>query len=439
MVKHYSTRGSTSRQIAADLEGAIRTGKIHPAERLPTVRELAGELSVSPATVSSAFGKLRTRGLIVGRGRGGVRVAGPSSLSARPALRVPPGARDLTVANPDPALLPSLQHALKTLDRRPHLYGEPRNVPELIDIATQRFRDDGIDADSVVIASGALDGLERVLQAHLRVGDRVAVEDPGWTNVQDLVRALGLEPIPVPVDDYGLVPEHLEQALRGGVHGVIVTPRGQNPFGAALDTRRVNDLRRVIGSQPDLIVVEDDYAPWVTGAKAMTLTKGLPRWAVIRSVSKALGPDLRLAMVAGDPETCERVERRQLVGTGWVSHILQQIVTSLLSDPTVEQLLVKAHDSYSERREALMDALLEHGIHAYGRSGLSVWVPVREEASTMQLLLEAGWAVAPGERFRLRTPPALRITTTTLRQGEAIRLGRDLAAAMRPKRVRYSA
>lgn len=437
-MRRYSIEGNSASAIAAELESAIRRGGIASGERLPTVRRLAEQLGVSPATVSSAFGKLRARGLIVGRGRGGARAAGHPPLPARPGLSVPAGARDLTVANPDPALLPSLERALGAVDRRPHLYGEPRNLPELMEIAVQSFGADGIHVRSVVVAGGALDGLERVLQAHLRVGDRVAVEDPGWTNVLDLVRALGLEPVPVSVDDHGLVTESLERALHTGVQAVIVTPRGQNPFGAALGTRRVKELRRVLGSHPTVLLVEDDYAPWVAGAPTLTLTRGRDRWAIIRSVSKALGPDLRLAMIAGDAETCARVERRQFVGTGWVSHILQRLAASLLSDPEVEQLLVRAGDTYAERRKALIDSLHGHGVQTHGRSGLSVWVPVREEAATLQSLLEAGWAVAPGERFRLRTPPALRITITTLEPKDAVRLGRDLAAALAPRRAAYS-
>ena len=74
----------------------------------------------------------------------------------------------------------------------------------------------------------------------------------------------------------------------------------------------------------------------------------------------------------------------------------------------------RAERTYRQRREALVQALDRFGITAYGDTGLGVWVPLAEEAETVQQLLERGWAVSAGERFRFRAQPGIRITTTTL-------------------------
>jgi hypothetical protein len=76
----------------------------------------------------------------------------------------------------------------------------------------------------------------------------------------------------------------------------------------------------------------------------------------------------------------------------------------------------------------MIAALQERGIAAHGRSGLNVWVPVREESPVVSALLSAGWLVAAGERFRIATRPAIRITTSTLRDGEADEIARIIAA-----------
>jgi hypothetical protein len=65
---------------------------------------------------------------------------------------------------------------------------------------------------------------------------------------------------------------------------------------------------------------------------------------------------------------------------------------------------------------------------------MNVWVPVAEEGAVVQRLLGAGWAVLPGERFRLHSRPGVRVTVSTLGEGEAERLAADLAAALAPGR-----
>jgi len=149
-------------------------------------------------------------------------------------------------------------------------------------------------------------------------------------------------------------------------------------------------------------------------------------------VSKFLGPDLRLAVVAGDELTLARVQGRQSLGVRWVSHVLQELALALWSDPSSGRRLAQAADVYSARRRALLDALGRAGVAADSRSGFNVWIPVREETSAVQQLAACGWAVAAGERFRIRSGPAIRVTTSALPINRAMQLAADIAAAVRP-------
>jgi len=139
---------------------------------------------------------------------------------------------------------------------------------------------------------------------------------------------------------------------------------------------------------------------------------------VVRSTSKTHGPDLRVALLAGDRETVARVEGRQRIGFRWVSHLLQRVVVALESDAASRRRVARAARHYAARRTALVRALAARGIAARGRSGLNVWIPVPEESAAVQSLLGAGYAVAAGERFRIASPPAIRITVSTLASPE---------------------
>jgi DNA-binding transcriptional MocR family regulator len=423
--------------IAGRFEGDIRAGRLRPGDALPPVRTLADRLAVSPGTVAAAYRTLRLRGLVGGQGRRGTRVTARPPLAVRPLDVAPAGLRDLATGNPDPALLPTLP-PLRLAP--PPLYGAGAHVPELLRLAREALAEDGIAADHLAVMGGALDAIERVLQAHLRAGDRVAVEDPGYPGVLDLVAALGLVAEPVALDEHGMRPDALERAVRAGARACVLTPRAQNPTGAAFDERRARALRDVLARHRDVLVIEDDHAGPVAGAPAFTTCDaGRGRRAVVRSVSKWLGPDLRLAVVAGDEETIARVHGRQALGAGWVSHVLQRLVAQVWSDRAAAKRLASAAATYERRRQALRDALATRGITAHGRSGLNVWIPVREEAAVVTHLAGSGWAVRAGERYRLKSAPAIRVTTSTLLETEAGRFAADLARLLAPARSLHTA
>lgn len=432
VVAHHITGGNAV-EIAASVETAVRDGAIGPGAQLPTVRGLAARLRVSPTTVAAAYRSLRQRGLLVAAGRRGSAVSHHPPVGAQPAQIVPAHALDLASGNPDRALLPSLAPALRAIDASPVLYGDDVCEPELIRLAKRVLAADGVPVDALTIVSGALDGLERALSAWLRPGDKVAVEDPGFPAVFHLLSALGLVAVPVGVDDSGPLARDVERALRAGVSALVVTTRAQNPFGSALDERRARELRALLKSYPNVLLLEDDHGGAVAGAPGRTLCgTGVERWAVVRSVSKALGPDLRLAFLAGDATTIARIEGRLSLGIRWVSHLLQRTVAALLRDRDVTRRLRDAERTYTERRQALLDALAAQGIAGFGRSGMNVWVPVSDEDTVAASLLAAGYAVSTGARFRIRSAPAVRITTATLPVAEAPALAGALARALRP-------
>lgn len=439
MTVRYQIKGTSAAAIAASVEAGVRGGDLPPGGELPPVRALAATLGLSPATVASAYRTLRQRGVVETAGRRGTRVRQrPPVAGARTGrLPVPPGARDLSAGDPDHRLLPDPRPHLRRLAEAPGppiSYRDAGAVPDLVALARQRFAADGVAlaGDQITVTGGALDGIERLLGAHLRPGDRVAVEDPGWANLLDLVAALGLEPVGVPVDEQGPTATGLRRALAAGARAAVVTTRAHNPTGAAVTGQRAAALRAELAAYRGVLVVEDDHAAELAGVPLHSLAGATGAWALVRSVSKPYGPDLRLAVLAGDEATVARVEGRIRAGTGWVSTMLQRLVVELWRDPRVAAGVAAAREHYQRRRDALRRALAERGLAAYGRTGINVWVPVPDETRAVAGLRDAGYVVAPGALYRLASGPGIRITVSPLDEAELPVLAAAVAAAAGP-------
>jgi DNA-binding transcriptional MocR family regulator len=432
----YRIEGRTAAGISASIESGVRRGALTAGQPLPPVRELALTLGTSPGTVAAAYQSLRQRGIVETAGRNGTRIRQrPALANARRARRppVPPDVLDLSAGDPDPRLLPDPRPHLRRLaaaEPGPLAYRDVGLLPGFAAAARDRLQRDGIAAPALAVTSGALDGMDRLLAAHLRPGDRVGIEDPGWANLLDLVAAQGLRPVPVPVDDEGPTPAGLTAALRAGIGAVVVTTRAQNPTGASLSRARAAALRKEIRGYPNLLVIEDDHAAELSTEPPHPLAGATPHWAFLRSVSKPYGPDLRLAALAGDEATVARVQGRMQVGAGWVSVLLQRLVLEMWRDAKVASTVEHARDSYEQRRHALLDALARHGLAAHGRTGINVWVPVPDETAAVTRLRVAGYAVAPGSLYRQATSPGVRVTVAPLAPRDIEPLAEALASTV---------
>jgi len=439
----YQVEGRNAEAISASIESGVRRGLIDVGSSLPAIRLLAKTLRVSPATVSKAYTDLRHRGVIETAGRRGTRVRHrPPVAAPRSVLRlpVPAGIIDLSDGEPSTALLPRLGPDIAWVAQRagsPIGYAGAAAMPELMDAARPRLAGDGVPVDdaAITVTSGTLDAVERLLTTHLRPGDAVAVEDPGWADLFDLIAALGLRAVPVAVDGNGPTPKSLSAALAAGARAVVITSRAQNPTGAAVSPHRAARLRDVLGHHPGVLVIEDDHAAELARVPLHCVGPVTGSWAFVRSASKPYGPDLRVAVLAGDETTVARVVGRTRIGSGWVSTILQRLLLRLWHDPVAAEQVTTAAGRYDDQRRGLLDALSARGVQAQGATGINVWVPVPDETRAVGVLRDAGYAVAPGSLFRIEAPPGIRVTISTLTDDAVAPLSDVIAAAAHPAGV----
>lgn len=430
-----SITGRTAKDITSSVRALVDRGTLHPGDPLPPVRELAAHLEVNRNTVLAAYRQLTQAGVTVTRGREGTSVAQPSATPAE-GFATDTALRDLGNGNPDPRLLPGLRTALASVSTTPVLYGQPVIDPGLAEWAWQQFAADQPRPFELQVTGGAVDAVAHLLAQALTSNDAVALEDPCFLTSAHTARLAGYRTVPVPVDDEGMTVDGLRAALADGVRAVVCTPRAHNPTGAALTAKRAAQLRELLNGHPYVLIIEDDHFSLLSPSPYRTIIgPDHERWALVRSVSKFLGPDLRLAVVAADPQTAARLSARLSPGVAWVSHLLQRLVHALLTDPRALQQIASAGEHYRTRNAAFVATLAGRGIAARAGDGLNVWVDVRAEArSVAAQLMRRGWLVRTGNEFALHHggPSAhhLRLTVHDLDDTAAQRFADDLARAL---------
>lgn len=431
--------GSTASAIADSVRDLVSRGDLAPGAALPPIRTLATELQVNRNTVAAAYRQLVSAGVAQAGGRRGTAIAEIPALDAE---QLPgSGLIDLASGNPDPRLLPDLLVALRRAHYRPTLYGAPAVEPRLMAVAERLLAPDVGDRGpaEIVVTHGAVDAVERVLSTALARGDAVAVEDPCFLASIGTVRLNGYQRVPVPVDECGMTVAGLRNAIANrGARAVIVTPRAHNPTGVSIDHRRAIALRAVLADYPEVLVIEDDYFSLVSSAPYCRVTPdSTNNWALVRSVAKFLGPDVRVAVVAANPQTAQLIGARLRAGKTWVSHLLQAAAAHLLTDAGTVAQLGRARRAYARRSGVLSEALVAKGITPLGSpDGLNLWVDLADAQTvdaTVARLSRAGWAVQPGDIFAVdpyRPRYGIRITSSTVTSRMATRFATDLASAV---------
>lgn len=429
--------GTTASDIADSVRALRDRGALRPGDALPPVRELASTLGVNRNTAVAAYRQLAAAGLVVSRGRAGTVVTGLESV-AQEGYAADTVLRDVGTGNPDPRLIPDPSQALATVAGRPVLYGEPVIDPSLDSWAREWIASDLDDvAFRITITSGAVDAVERLLAQALMRDDAVALEDPCFLASIHTVRLGGYRAVPVPVDEQGMTVDGLRSALNAGVRAVICTPRAQNPTGASLTAARAAELRAVLADHPYVLIIEDDHFSMLSQRPYESLiSPEHRRFALVRSVSKFLGPDMCLAIAATDTTTAERLAMRLSPGTTWVSHLLQRLTLTQLTDESVLTRIADAREHYATKNAAFADRLREHGLDSPASDGLSLWIGLPRPARVVaEGLMRRGWLARTGDDFALdeRADPShhLRLTVHDLSDHDTETLVTDLVAALR--------
>ncbi|HUH92521.1 MAG TPA: PLP-dependent aminotransferase family protein [Casimicrobiaceae bacterium] len=396
-----------SRRLGAELHRQLRAGivegRLQAGLRLPSTRELAAALGVSRNTVMTAYDLLLAEGYVRTAGRGGTRVASVLSTSRasppaaagsfdrrlNPAWRAPyrliPIAPthdlpyDFTVGMPDSTLFPYplwrrlSARALRAAARAPAAYAQPeglRALREAIAGHVSFARAIACGPDEIVVTAGAQQAFDLLSRILVTPGKTtVAIEQPGYPPLTNVLAAAGAKIVGVPVDEEGLRVDHLPVATKL----VFVTPSHQFPLGVHLSLARrraLLDFARARGA----VIVEDDYdGEFRYGGKPLDALQTLDREACVFYVgtfSKSLFPALRLGFVIAPAWARPALVAAKQTADWHAPAAAQHTLAAFIGEGHLARHVRKVRSVYGERRAILQAALERFGAGRFRPIGI---------------------------------------------------------------------
>ncbi len=359
--------GALHERLKHALRGAIRDGRVSEGQALPPSRKLAADLGCSRWAVTEAYSQLVAEGYLEARTGSATRVRWSNDRSPderRAAAGQPPAARyDLAPGLPDLRAFPRRRwadavRAQATTAAFTELgYPPPAGHPWLRQLLAEylrRSRGTSATAQDVTLCTSVTDGVRRVCRALRAEGiTAIGCEEPGWTRLRDVIRASGLDTVPIRTDGDGLRVDEL-----AGLRAVLATPAHQFPRGVVLAPARRAALLRW-ARQVDGVILEDDYdAEFRYDRRPVGTVQGMDPARVIlfKSLSKMLSPALGIGWIVAPPRWSE-----PLRAGGQLPPTLDQLAFgALLESGAYDRHLRACRQRYRTRRDALVRALAEH-------------------------------------------------------------------------------
>lgn len=403
---------------------AIRSGTMSPGTRLPTHRQLAAEHGLALVTASRVYAELEGMGLVSGEaGRGTfVREISLPPGQGSGQMTVAPGMLDLNFNYPS---LPGQADMLRTALRQLALSGDldallryqphAGRLHERAAFARHLLsRGLRVDAEQVLLVSGAQHGLAVTLMALLKPGDVIAVDALTYSGFKVLAETLHLEIVAIPVTPLGPDLDALHKLCRKRpVRAVYSMPTLHNPLGWVMDMARREQLVS-IARQHNLMIIEDAaYAFLAEDAPPPLATLAPERTVYVGGLSKSVATGLRVGFVAAPMEWVKPLERTLMATTWNVPGVMSAIAVAWLEDGTVAQLEAQKRQD-AQARQTLAAQVLKGLAYVSHPSSYFLWLPLGEEARADQVamsLQREGISVSTAEPFAVsaHVPHALRL------------------------------
>jgi GntR family transcriptional regulator/MocR family aminotransferase len=441
------------RQLYEGLRRGILTGTLTAGLRLPATRGLAAELSVSRNTVLNAYEQLLAEGYLEGRPGSGTYVAHalpdppvqePASAAWGPRVPVPRPAfsrrgqslaRAAALAAPDSGMPRAFRTGVPALDAFPYetwmrlvarrhrrpprdllCYDDPAGYAPLRRAVADHLgpaRAVHCEPEQVLIVAGSQQGIDLVARILLDAGDAAWVEDPGYPSARAALLGAEALPVPVPVDEDGLVVD-AGVARCPGARLVYLTPSHQYPVGVTMSLSRrlaLLDWAR----QANAWVVEDDYdSEFRYTGRPLAALQGLDRDGrviYLGTFSKSLFPALRLGYLVVPADLVDAFVSARAVIDRQSPTLAQAVVADFLNEGHFVRHIRRMRTVYQERQEALLRAaqrelggLVEVGPCETGLHLMGWLTDRRDDRQASNAAATAGVEAVPLSRYCIERP-----------------------------------
>lgn len=429
-------------QLRKALSTAIADGRLSPLTPLPSSRSLSQMLAISRTTVSLAYQQLVDDGYLVSRERQGYFVNPEMTASVALAdtgvecrqrgtidwgrrIKVPiAGQRNIQKPHdwrgyPFPFIYGQRDPTLLAISAWRECWREAQSVRSIANAGLDLLDQDdsglvehlrsrvlprrGVWAkpENILITLGAQNALALVARLLVNRSNVVGVEDPGYPDVRNMFQLESDRVLPLRIDQDGLV---VDESVTKCDY-VFVTPSLQSPTGVTLSQRRRRALLE-IADKHDIVIIEDDYASEGVlgnkGAPALKSEDASGRVLYCGSLSKSLGPGLRLGYLVADSELIEQTRALRRLMVRHPPPLIQHAVALFIEYGHYDSYVKRLSTVYRERWQAMTDALdayLPDFIRPQEFSGSACWVQGPEWLDADMLAIESsrkGVLIEPG-------------------------------------------
>ena len=435
------------KRLAAHYLDAIRAGQLARGERMPSLRGLMRQHSVSLSTAIQVCRELEAGGWLEARDRSGYFVRAPARAGIAP-LKEPANSG----VAPDPAQYVGIHARVSAFvsNRRnqavkvnfsiaraaPQLYpGEAlraavhkglRQRPELLTVAPQQRGDAGFRSvlarralasgmtlapDDILVTNGCIEALNLALRAVAQAGDTIAVESPTFYGLLQVLESLGLRALEIPTSPQtGISLEALQLAADtyGDIKAVVVVPHLQNPLGSVMPDANKQGLLRLCEERGIALIEDDTYSALIDSGTPLRAIKSWDAHGQVihcASLHKILAPGMRLGwMAAGRWQA--RVEMLKYAQTRNNESLSQVGAGQFMATGAYDRHLRRLRGALATQRERTAEAIAHYFPSGTRMNlppgGLQLWVELPARLSA-NLLCEAALAehilIAPGSLF----------------------------------------